>query len=432
MSSLDKLFSNSLKNDITHSFVESVEAIMFLEGISSEDFLRLNKVSVYTPIIKDNWGISQKKLSFTDQYENVNTHYDILSVWLYKLGENLRRIYSATKKGNDTSSLIEQQNNLYIISNYFMDYWDTKNESAFFPRSIFGRHDELEPLDYLIYLGTHDCLSKSNLDNHLKLLQKLSHKIDSYDIPDFLPKLALSSTNSKLLKTVLPYLSTQSLISNLKYQKSSDGFKILSFEYILENMDKFKLENFEKIDLVRNFIGHDVLFSKHFDEFILDKSVYLDKISQMITPEMSKELEIILTHKSSKNKNYLPYQSYFLKGQKKTNPISLVKDLEKMSFEEIDSSYQLSPSLVSDSINHMVYQASLKDKLNKEQLKNNFKNLVDKLHTVLNKEHLATIISLDSDFISFCKPVYLHIRLMEKLEDSPPVDNAVTTRRNKI
>lgn len=40
MSSLDKLFSNSLKNDITHSFVESVEAIMFLEGIFSEDFLK--------------------------------------------------------------------------------------------------------------------------------------------------------------------------------------------------------------------------------------------------------------------------------------------------------------------------------------------------------------------------------------------------------
>lgn len=432
MSSLDKLFANSLKNDITHSFVESVEAIMFLEGVSCEDFLKSNKVTVYSPVMKDTFSFRPTKLAFTDHYENVETHYDILSVWLYKLSENLRRLYSANKKSNDTSSLIEQQDNLYTISNYFMDFWDTHNEAAFFPRSIFGRHSyDLSPIDYLIYLGTHDCLSQTNFDNHLKLVNKLSPKIDYDYIPDFIPKLALSSTNSKLLKTILPHISPDNLISTLNYHKSSDGFKILSFEYILENPDRFALAPFNKTDLIRNFIRDDVLFSKHFDDFILDKNAYLDRLSQFITPEISKEIEVLLTHKISKNKHYLPYQSYFLKNQKKSNPASLFKDLSILSFEEINSSYELSPQIISDTISHVVYQASLKNFVNKESMKNNFRNLVDKLHSVLTKEHLATIISFDSEFISFCKPVYLHIKLNEKINENLN-NSSITVKRNKI
>lgn len=443
MSSLDKLFANSLKNDITHSFVESVEAIMFLEGISSEDFLKLNTVKVYTPIIKNEYSFAKStKLKFTQEYEHTETHYDILGVWLYKLSENCRRIYSALKKGNSTVSLIEQQNNLYTISNYFLEHWDTHNENTFFPRAIFGRHsDYLQPLDYLMYLGTHNSLSPENFENHLLLLQKLSPKIDFDTIPDFLPKLALSSTNSKLLKTILPLFSPDKLINSLQYGKTSDGFQILSFEYLLENSEKFILPDYTKIDLILHFLRDDILLSKHFDDFILDKSVYLQKLAQFITPQVSKGIELLFVNKSKTQPVYKEFQQYFLTNQKKSNPSALSNELALLSFEDINDTYWLSSDLIQDTISMIVLKSSMREHSgNKEYLFNNLKNLVEKLHPVLTKTNLSTIISLNNEFISFCKPVYLNIKINEKLttylEKSPDTTNSNSNsssfKKNKI
>lgn len=424
MSSLDKLFANSIKHDITSSFVESVEAIMSLEKVSSEDFLRKNKVKVYTPEINNDLSfLSHKKLAFNNNYTHEETEYDILGVWLYKLSENLRRIYSARKKSNDYSSLIEQQNNLYLVSNQLFEHWDTHNEGTFFPRAIFGRHvDYLEPLDYLIYLGAHDCLTTDNFQHHLKLVESFSHRFDFSDFSEFsefIPKLALSSTNSKLLKTILPLIPKESLINTLKYRKSSDGFKILSFEYILEHPESFELADYEKVDLIQNFLRDDVILSRHFDDFILDKSVFLDKLSHFITPEVSKGIEVIFVNKSNKFTQYQSLSHIFLSQQKKSNPYSLMQELKTLSFEEIQESYALSPALISETIQHIIESSVLKENKYKDYYFYSFKNLVEKLHPVLEKEHLATIISLNSDFLSFCKPVYLHIRINEKLIEKP-------------
>lgn len=416
MSSLDKLFANSLKNDITHSFVESVEAIMFLEGISSDDFLRSNKVKVFTPIIEEpSFYSSKKKLTVTDKNYQQEVDYDILSVWLYKLSENLRRIYSAKKQNNDFSSLIQQQNNLYTISNYFLDSWDTNNEPAFFPRAIFGRHmDYLAPLDYLVYLGTHDCLTSNNFASHLKLLDKLSHKLDLEEIPDFIPKLALSAKNSKLFKTILPFFSQDSLISTLQYRKSSDGFKILSIEYILENENLFNLKNYQKTDIVNILLHSDVLLSRHFDDFILDKNAFLNKLSTFITLEVTKNIEVVFVNKCKKNSHYQNFEKFFLHNQKKSNPYSLINELSTLSFEEIQSSYALSSELISDTIDNIVELSSLKQNKHTDYLSSSFKNFVEKLHPVLEKQHLAKIISFNGEFLNFCKPVYLNIKLQEK------------------
>lgn len=421
MSSLDKLFANSLKNDITHSFVESVEAIIFLEGISSDDFLISHNVKVYTPVIKNDFSFYQpQKLTFTQDYEYIDTTYDILGIWLYKLSENFRRIYSAHKKNNDISSLLQQQHNLYTISNYFLDHWTTNNQPTFFPRAVFGRHcDYLTPVDYLIYLGTHNSLSHENFDHHLKLLVTLLPHLEKSDFPDFLPKLALSSKNSKLLKTIIPYFSSDTLINSLKYGQSSDGFNILSFEYLFENPDKFILADYEKIDLIKKILREDILLSKHFDDFILDKSVYLHKISQFITPEVSKEIEPLFINKSNKNSFYQQVQSSFLINKKKSNPYALSKEILSLSFDELHASYLLSPEIVDDTIQIFVGNSSLKENYsNKDYLFKNLKNMVEKLHPVMTKSHLAHIISLNNDFISFCKPLYLHIKLNEKFQHS--------------
>lgn len=220
-----------------------------------------------------------------------------MGVWLYKLSENFRRLYSAYKNPSslkNLNSLIEQQNNLYTISNYFLEHWDTDNEETFFPRAIFGRHsDYLQPIHYLIYLGTHNSLSSDNFEKHLNIVKKLTTKLEIDNLPDFLPKLALSSTNSKLLKTLLPLFSPNQLVSLLQYDKTSDGFKILSFEYIFENPSKFDLPNYEKTSLISKFLHEDILLSKYFDDFILNKSNYLEKLSAFINPSVSKDLESV-------------------------------------------------------------------------------------------------------------------------------------------
>lgn len=423
MSSIDKLFANSLKNDITSSFVESIKAIMFLEQVTSEDFLKINTVKVYTPEIKENFGFySQKKLAFNHSYSHETTQYDILGVWLYKLSENLRRIYSAKKKSNDYSSLIEQQNNLYIVSNELLPYWNTLNEETFFPRAIFGRHAyNLKPLDYLLYLGFHDSLTSDNFQHHLKLIETLMDKLDFSNLPDFIPKLALSSKNSKLFKTLLPFIPTSTLINALQYNKSSDGFKILSFEYFLEHSEKLQLSTNKKIDLIKTLLREDVLLSKHFDDFILDKAVFLDNLSSFITSEVSKEIEVQFIHKSSKFVEYKNLAKIFLNQQKKSNPYSLMSEIKNLTFEEIQDSYDLSPTLISETIQKIIENASLKENKNKDYYYYSFKNFVEKLHPVLEKKHLAEIISLNSEFISFCKPVYLHIRINEKLSEQPKI-----------
>lgn len=433
MSSLDKLFANSIKNDITHSFVESVQAIMFLEGISSQDFLKTNQVKVFTPVIEEpSLFSSKKKLTVTNDYSYQTVDYDILSVWLYKLSENLRRIYSAKKQHNDFTSLLEQQNNLYTISNCFINDWDTANEPVFFPRAIFGRNtDYLEPLDYLIYLGTHDCLTSQNFSSHLKLVEHFSHRLHLDDIPDFIPKLALSSKNSKLFKTILPLFSPDSLLSSLQYSKSSDGFKILSIEYILEHSSLFDLQNYQKTDIVNTLLHKDILLSRHFDDFILDKNDFLNKLSHFITPDITKNIEVVFVNKCKKNSQYQQFETVFLKNQKKSNPYSLIHELTSLTFEEIQHSYALSPELISDTIDKIVELSVLKQNQHKDYLLSSFKNFVEKLHPSLEKTHLAKIISLNSEFLSFCKPVYLNIKLQEKYPvKSTPI--SPFERKNKI
>lgn len=433
MSSLDKLFANSLKNDITHTFVESVEAIMFLEGISSEDFLRTNRVKVFTPILEEpSFLSSNKKLTVTDKNYQQEVDYDILSVWLYKLSENLRRIYSAKKKNNDYSNLIQQQNNLYTVSNYFLNHWDTHNEPSFFPRAIFGRHmDYLAPLDYLIYLGTHDCLTSENFSSHLKIVNKLYDKLDLEEIPDFIPKLALSAKNSKLFKTILPRFSQDSLLYTLQYNKSSDGFTILSVEYILENSGLFSLYDYQKTEIVNMLLHKDILLSKHFDDFILDKNEFLNQLSTFISPNIAKNIETVFVNKTLKNAYYKNFETVFLRNQKKSNPYALINELKVLTFEEIIDSYALSSDLISDTIDKIVELSNLKKNQHTDYLFSSFNNLVQKLHPVLEKQHLAKIISQNSQFLDFCKPVYLHIKLQEKYPTKTEY-MASSEKKNKI
>lgn len=426
MSSLDKLFANSFKNDVDYYFLQSVEAISTLEKITSSDFLRKNKVKVYTPEIKKDYSLKKTPLSFTSSYSQVETYYDILGVWLYKLSENLRRIYSAKKKSNDFSSLIEQQNNLYSISHQLLDYWDSLNEPTFFPRAIFGIHShELPPFDYLIYLAFHDCLTPGNFQHHSTLLQKFFPRFDFQDFPDFFPKLALSPIHIPLFKQFLPLIPPSSLVERLKFYPNSDGFNLLSFQYILENQSLFTLDTSDKVTLIQQFLHNNILLSRHFDHFVSDKTVFLDHLSQFISREVSQQIELLFINVCKKYPQYKPFSHVFIRDGKKSNPHSLMKELTTLSFEDIQLSYSLSKELISETI--QLIQLSPLSK-NKHFHYSQFKNLVEKLHPVLHKEHIATIISVNSEFLSFCYPVYLHLRLNESFTPK----NSSSALKNKI
>lgn len=416
MNSLNKLFINSLKNDVTQSFVDSVEAIVFLNGIHKNDFLELNSTSVFTPIINLSFGNEPLKVS-KDEYENINVEYDIFSCLLYKLSENFRRIYSARKQKNDCSNLIQQQDNIYQIFEILSSELDTKNEFSFFPRSIFGKHEELLPMNFFVYLGFHDCLLSHNFEKHLKVIDLLKNHLDLSYIPDFLPKLALSQSNAKLLKKLLPLFEKDDLMSNLKFKKTSHGFKIISLEYVIDNISQFNLYPHDFTEIIKIGLSNDVLSSKYFDELILDKNNFIKKLSSFVTNENKKDVELILLRFIQKNPQFNNYKDLFLKEQKQINPIALFKELSHKSFEELNESYDLKYDVILECIDYCYQKNINKNGVNYDSLSEDLKLLTHVLFPCINKQHLSHIISFNSDFMSFCKPIYLNIKFNEKFSE---------------
>lgn len=136
----------------------------------------------------------------------------------------------------------------------------------------------------------------------------------------------------------------------------------------------------------------------------------------------------------NKNSYYKNFQSLFILNKKKTNHLAFSFELPNLSFEELDDQYDLSPSIITEAINHIILNNELKvNKTNKNYLEQSLKSLVDKLHPVITKEHLASIISLNNNFISFCKPIYLNIKINEKLSiNSTTNQNTSSFKKNKI
>lgn len=416
MSSLSKLFINSLKNDITQSFVDSVEAIVFLEGISKDDFLELHPCNIFTPRISLSFHNEPLNVS-KDEYDFVNVEYDIFSCLLYKLSENFRRIYSSKKQNNDYTDLISQQNNIYNVFELLISELDTQNEFSFFPRSIFGKHEDLLPTNFLIYLGFHDCLLHHNIEKHLKVVDTLKHKIDLSYIPDFLPKLALSQNNSKLLKNILPLFEPDDLFNKLKFTKTSNGFKILSLEYILDNPSKFNFYSHDLTEIVSLGLSGDVLSSKHFDSLILDKFNFIQKLSNFVNSNNQKEIELIFVRFSQKNPQFNEFRQFFIKDTKQTNPIALFKELTFKSYEDIYELYDLNHDVIMGCIDYCYQKNLTRNNVDYHGLSKDLQLLTHTLYPSLDKKHLAHIISFNNDFMSFCKPIYLHMKLNEKFSD---------------
>ena len=437
MTALSLFFANSIKNDISDKFIDAIDVILYSHPLSFQDFIEEHSVNLYVKEEVDdyndyndyNYQKKSKQLKFKDSYDKCNIDYNIFDIWLFKLSENLRRIYSAQKNNLPTKDLYFQQHNLFLISDRFVEYFQTSEEQKFFPRSLFGKNIYVIPFYHLIYLGGHSLLDKNYIPKVLNIMQHLNKHFDNLEIPEFLEKMSFNNDNQLILKSILTKLNPDSLLSSLKYhsQTNSYAFNLLGLDYILndKNFDS-KLTSFTSIkesldEILKNFILNNMFFSKHIDYFIKDKNLYFNNISNNLTLEQKIKLEPFMVDKKNFN-NYDLVQSHLL-NPIRSNPYALLKEINNLSTEELIDTYSCDDNFISLCIQSISYLNSNK----KLKLFSQMNDFTSKMYPVIKKQHIAQILSFDSNFIDFCKPLYMNIILSEKLPS-----NNTPSKKHKI
>ena len=241
--------------------------------------------------------------------------------------------------------------------------------------------------------------------------------------------MSFNNDNQLILKSILTKLNPDSLLSSLKYhsQTNSYAFNLLGLDYILndKNFDS-KLTSFTSIkesldEILKNFILNNMFFSKHIDYFIKDKNLYFNNISNNLTLEQKIKLEPFMVDKKNFN-NYDLVQSHLL-NPIRSNPYALLKEINNLSTEELIDTYSCDDNFISLCIQSISYLNSNK----KLKLFSQMNDFTSKMYPVIKKQHIAQILSFDSNFIDFCKPLYMNIILSEKLPS-----NNTPSKKHKI
>ena len=227
----------------------------------------------------------------------------------------------------------------------------------------------------------------------------------------------MSQSNAKLLKKIFPLCDNEEIMNKIKFSQSSNGFKILSIEYLLDNLSQFHLYPHDFTEIVCLSLSNNVLSSKYFDDLILDKNNFIRKLSSLITPDNQKDVELAFVRFTQKNPEFNNFREFFIKNTKQSNPIALFKEIPLKTFEELNENYDLNHDVVLSCIDYC-YQRNLKKHgIDYDGLFNDLKMLTQTLHPCLDKQHLAHIISFNNDFMSFCKPIFLNMKFEEKFSE---------------
>lgn len=495
MNTITPLFLSYLYQDIDDNFLDSLDAILYLNPPTHKDMQEVVSLHV-------------KQGTFGHDVQ-----YSIMDMLNLKLIDNFRRIYAANNKtpispksnknlinkytGNtihsvwnnsvatlNTSSnpaittklqislsdLQEQQNKIYKIINVLFNkliaeenetssYYRNENRK-YYKNAILGKDVEVTSFEMFAYLSLHESLSANNRQCHTDLLKKQSqnNSISWTFASDYLIRIIRKGHTEEAFNTIVENLVSNNQLSSilndfdLGSSITNNSWNIGVVNYLLTHHTNKNINN--SISNVSNSdINHEHIYMTQEQQLIIAKTVIENKMlddkkfARLVSdPEQFKNnLNIMLDNENLKvqlenvfaksvNPEYIlqskTAQLFLNKIERLTTPNLLFKALTNKTLsrndkEQIAQLYDLSNQ---ELIQTVAYSIN-----NKKVDINVMKQFVSFIADDVEKQTLAYIISLNANYMEFCKPIYMHIRVTEKTNEIVPIrENQESVRKNKI
>lgn len=412
MTPLQNLIKNNMYKDVDRNFADAVEAIVYLSG--SQD--------VFGETIKLNMQGENNK---TDQL------YNFTDFIVFKLVENLRRMYAVgkkykvhyttSKKTTSSDDLMVQQNIIYGMLQTYKDklHFDVKDKV--YPRA-FLRHDvNCCAWDMLCLLGMNEFISGDNRVIHFNVLQQHKTSFISKDIVTRIKSLSYATNMYACAQQLLSYISPQDLKDSFEQEngmRTSGTFAINAAQYMLDNNMVLKKKG------QQNLLNR-VISSRNFDDLCEDDfnkyRIYVEGATKDADYEavIGKNISIENLFKTNSGKMIGDNIKELTSPSLFCSSIVYVNDARLLS--TILQKFVINEDFYLQCVHHMHDNMNLKYEL--DRLNKLLQNI-----TVSN-EVITTLIGLNIDYMAVVKPYYLKNRMEAEL---PVHQNNTAPMRNKI
>lgn len=521
------LFKNHINKDIDQNFIDALEAVLFLTNATQTDFeltfshklandvvnlessneKRSGKPTI-ADVIKSMNQAQQKKPSnslwhavqesdknifsvkdITQQHhsqeENTVSYkpqqhyvqYNPADFLVFKLVENLRRLYSASKAQereeqekmnkspnlnhnsksinhlfghlkqassaqmpmNNEKKLIENQSFIYKAFELIMPYTRLSAQPKWFEKAIFGKNIQVSPMELWAYLGLHEFVQPENRKLHNSILEEpiKSHRF-SQEMLISMSKVIPPFEQKELIYTILRSCDINQLCDatfNNKTSKPTHSWTLSVCEFLFNPTNNISEKDFgdkQKSLALNTLLKFNLLDSPYYSKFINNNADFFDNMKFQTSSSSFKHIykkslqDLPFSHfETNKNtvdflfKNIDSLDSVdFFTNTVKTKQINAEQKNKIFNLYDLDNGQFLKD--VASKIDYS--SGEMRDKSMEEFLTIG--------HNATNKELITHIISLNSCYMPICKAAYLKIRFSENLTDkTEQQDNGVITKR---
>ena len=434
MNPFQNLFVFNASNDINCNFLKTLETLISFDDSNIDSLINATiERKIYTKISNlDTSSDTYKNMKLEGsinliEKENqseanieITQKSHIGDFLIFKLIENLRRLYSANRhggknfsknnQGNNIEELKEQQNLIYDAFYLIKPHIRFDNSINFFKGSFLGEDKACNKADLFFFLSFHENITKENHPRHIQLFK------------DFFSSYSL---NSKLLADNLINLS----YPNHLQKEMKVNISLLDDDFYKELLQKFSKKDFMKIgslalDLFVNLSTKNIATEKevkifYFARLLNNKTYFSEKTFSQSEIEALKnylsECEectnlIIRNLNTSDNRNnhFVNFCLEVIPSLKDENFLmSVLKDnFSETLTKKIISKYDLNDDFI------LKFCSNILKVNGSHQV---LKNLVLKAEEQLSSNALLNIISLDVNLIEYLNSIILKRKLGSQL-----------------
>lgn len=386
--------------------------------------------------------LASRKSTSYGEYNKYGEPYQVIENFhigeflLDKLSENLRRLYSAHRKGgklpkelgSNISDLNEQQKSIYQSLEIISPYVKFDSQSRIFNKIFFGKVRYCSNAQAFFYMSLHEHLLTENENKHKEIL--INHfntsDISSFMVSDLL-QLSYPKNKQSFVKDMIKNLPDdlfESMASRLKDNSISQGsFMVDVFLHCSQNNIEMSKE---KKEILFNLIMHNNGFL-HKQPANMAK-IYVSEIKDYIS-----DIDLSKTQQRSINpmevhKNCVTDMALML-AKHLTDPnlfwASLQSNIEPSQQLAIMNKYDFSNQDVMFKISQRIASSGSR----KNELMQKFVSLVG---DQLTNQTLSQILASDFSFIEIIKPLYMTRKLDHDLPVKENQNQPNSHRKYKI
>ncbi len=434
MNPFQNLFVFNTSNDINCNFLKTLETLISFDDSNIDTLINATiERRVYTKGTNfDMLSNSLKQMqlegsvNFIEKHNQSEINLEIIQkshigdFLIFKLIENLRRLYSANRQGgrafqrnnqgNNIKELKEQQNLIYDAFDLIKPHIRFDNSINFFKGSFLGEDKACNKADLFFFLSFHENITKENHPRHIQFFK------------DFFSSYSL---NSKLLADNLINLS----YPNHLQKEMKVNISLLDDDFYKELLNKFSKKDFMKIgslalDLFVSLASKNIATEKetkifYFARLLNNKTYFSEKtFSQNEIESLKNYLSdcdectnlIIRNLNTSDNRNnhFVNFCLEVIPSLKDENfLINVLKDnFSETLTKKIISKYDLNDDFI------LKFCSNILKVNGSHQV---LKNLVLKAEEQLSSNALLNIISLDVNLIEHLNSIILKRKLGSQL-----------------